>query len=150
GATRPSRPRRWSPPPRSPRSSRPSEVPLALLHFHRGVLVVVDEPPLALRALRLDHLPQDLGEGGGSAADRARERVAAERPKAHGLHLRRLAGRKRKPRVVDHDQGALALDDRSRRGEIERDDRDLLEPDVLPDVELGPVRHREGADALAL
>jgi hypothetical protein len=32
-------------------------------------------------------------------------------------------------------------------GEIERHDRNLLEVDVLPDVELGPVREREDADA---
>src|SRR6185369_17896276 len=31
----------------------------------------------------------------------------------------------------------------------ERDDRDVLDLDVLPDVELGPVREREDADALA-
>ena len=35
-------------------------------------------------------------------------------------------------------------------GEVERHDRDVLEVDVLPDVELGPVRQREDADALAL
>ena len=35
-------------------------------------------------------------------------------------------------------------------GEVERHDRDVLQVDVLPDVELGPVREREDADALAL
>src|SRR6266480_2235212 len=33
--------------------------------------------------------------------------------------------------------------------EVERDDRNVLEVDVLPDIDLGPVREREHADALA-
>ena len=86
----------------------------------------------------------------GGRLDGAAERVAAERAEAHDAHLRRLAGLERQALVVDHDQLAVALDDRPRRGEVERHDRDLLEVDVLPDVELGPVRQREDADALAL
>ena len=35
-------------------------------------------------------------------------------------------------------------------GEVERHDRDVLQIDVLPDVELGPVRQREDADRFAL
>ena len=65
-------------------------------------------------------------------------------------HLRLLAGSERQPLVVHHDQVAVPLDDRPWRGEIERDDGDLFEVDVLPDVQLGPVRQREHADALAL
>ena len=34
-------------------------------------------------------------------------------------------------------------------GEVERDDGNLFEMDVVPDVELGPVGEREDADALA-
>ena len=34
-------------------------------------------------------------------------------------------------------------------GEIERDDRDILGQDVVPDVELGPVREREHAHRFA-
>jgi hypothetical protein len=34
-------------------------------------------------------------------------------------------------------------------GEIERHDLDVLGEDVLPDVELGPVRQREDADRFA-
>src|SRR5205085_1217665 len=52
--------------------------------------------------------------------------------------------------VVDHDEHAVTLDDRPLLGEVERDDGDALEVDVLPDVQLGPVREREDADALAL
>ena len=53
------------------------------------------------------------------------------------------------PVVVDHDQHAVALDDRPLLGEIERHDRDVFLQDVLPDVELGPVRQREDADRFA-
>src|SRR5206468_736482 len=52
--------------------------------------------------------------------------------------------------VVHHDEAAVALDHGPDGGEVERDDGDLLQVDVLPDVELGPVGEREDADALAL
>ena len=42
-----------------------------------------------------------------------------------------------------------ADDDLALLGEIERHDRNLLDVDVVPDVDLGPVREREDADALA-
>ena len=86
----------------------------------------------------------------GVALDRAGQRVAAERAEAHRFASRLLAGAQRHALVVDHDQRAVALDDRPLGGEVERHDRDVLEVDVLPDVELGPVRQREHADALAL
>ena len=69
--------------------------------------------------------------------------IAAERAKAHAEHFRRLAWLKRQPIVVDHDQRARALHDRTRLGEIERDDRNILGFDVVPDVELGPIRQRK-------
>jgi hypothetical protein len=65
------------------------------------------------------------------------------------LHLGLSPGQ-RHALVVDHDQRAVALDHRALGGEVQRHDRDVLEVDVLPDVELGPVREREHADALAL
>src|SRR3546814_3103257 len=71
----------------------------------------------------------------------------AETPRAYG---RRLAGQQREAIVVDHQQQPIAHHRRPRRGEIERHDRDIFARDVLPDVELGPVRDREDADALAL
>ena len=80
------------------------------------------------------------------ALDRAGERIAAERAEAHLLHHRRLAGLERHALVVDHDQRAVALDHRPLLREVQRHDRNVLEVDVLPDVELGPVREREHAD----
>src|SRR5206468_4771800 len=44
----------------------------------------------------------------------------------------------------------VAGDDLARRGEVQRRDLDVLGRDVGPHVELGPVRQREDADALAL
>src|SRR3546814_16935359 len=52
--------------------------------------------------------------------------------------------------VVDHQQQTIALYGRARRGEVERHDRNIFARDILPDVELGPVRDREHAAALAL
>ena len=86
----------------------------------------------------------------GVALDRARQRVAAERAEAHPRQRRLLARLERHAVVVDHDQRPVALDDRPLLREVERHDRDLLAVDVVPDVELGPVREREDADRLAL
>ena len=47
------------------------------------------------------------------------------------------------------DQRVAADDHLALLGEVERHDRDVLDVDVVPDVELGPVREREDADALA-
>ena len=47
------------------------------------------------------------------------------------------------------EQRVPADDDLALPREVERHDRDVLLVDVLPDVELGPVRQREDADALA-
>ncbi len=96
-----------------------------------------------------EHLLDDGGQRVGRALDGAGERVAAERAEAHRLQHRALAGLERHPLVVDHDQRAVALDDRALAGQVERHDRDVLEVDVEPDVELGPVREREHADRLA-
>ncbi len=52
--------------------------------------------------------------------------------------------------VVDHDQRSVPLDHRPGCRQVERHDRDLLEVDVLPDVELGPVRQREHPHRLTL
>ena len=84
-----------------------------------------------------------------AALDRAGERVAAERAEAHAAQLRDLARRERHTLVVDHDQRAVTLDHGPLRREVERHDRDLLEVDVLPHVELGPVREREHPHRLA-
>ena len=46
-------------------------------------------------------------------------------------------------------QRVAAHDDLALLGEVERHDRNVLDVDVLPDVDLGPVRQRKDADALA-
>src|SRR5688500_11730209 len=127
-----------------------SEVAFTLLHFHRAFLVVIDEAALTLAVGREQHLADDRRQRGRVRTDRARQRIAAERPEPHHLGAWHLAGAQPHALVVDHDQRALAVDHRPRRREVQRHDRDVLEPDVLPDVELGPVGQRERADGLAL
>src|SRR5690606_17709304 len=96
------------------------------------------------------HFLDDFGQGRRPALDRPSERIAAEGAEAHRTFDRCLAGKQREAIVVDHEQEAVALHRRARRGEVERDDRDIFARDILPDVEFGPVRDREDADALAL
>src|SRR5919204_2829290 len=122
-----------------------SEVPLLLLLLHRRRRVAVDDPTLALRRRRRHQLTHDAGQGLGVALDRAGQRIAAEGAEPDLAHARRLAVMERHPVVVDHDQRAVALDDRPGPGEVQGDDRDLLAVDVPPDVELGPVGKRKHA-----
>ena len=130
-------------------SVRPSEVALLLLLLHRAGRVGVDHPSLALAGLGAQELEHDRREVVGVALDRAGQRVAAEGPEPDLLDLDLLVGINRQPVVVDHHQHPVALDHGTLGREVERHDRDLLPVDVLPDIELGPVREREHADALA-
>src|SRR5690606_20379560 len=125
-----------------------SEVPLPLLLFHAALGVVVDETTLAFGVPGEQHLANDLGQGGGGGADGAGQRVATQRSEANHFQARFLSGAEGKAVVVDHDQGAFAVDDGALCREVQRNDLDVLEIDVQPDVELGPVGQREGADAL--
>ena len=82
--------------------------------------------------------------------DGAGQGIAAERAEADRRICRRLARLERQAIVVDHQHGAGAEHHRALLGEVEGDDRDVLLQDVLPDIELGPVRQREDADRFAL
>src|SRR5690349_3911274 len=103
-----------------------SEVALALLLFHRGRLIAVDEPARSLRGPRDQHLLDDVIEARCRALDRGRQRIAAEGAETHHAHLLDLAGLERHPLVIAHDEKTVALDDRPRRCEIEWHHRDLL------------------------
>ena len=52
--------------------------------------------------------------------------------------------------MLHRDQGLAAHHHGPRLGEIQRHDGDVLQVDVVPHVELGPVGKRKHADALAL
>ena len=58
-------------------------------------------------------------------------------------------GLQRQTVVVDHDLEPVAIDDRTRLGEVQRHHGNVFGVDVGPDVDLGPVRQREHADAVA-
>ena len=94
-----------------------------------------------------EHFLDDFGERGGGGVDGAGERIAAEGAEPHPPHLRLLTRIQGQEVVVEHDHHAIAPHDRPLGGKVERHDRNLLEVDVLPDVELRPVGEREDADA---
>ena len=78
--------------------------------------------------------------------------VHGEQPSERMRHMIRcglLAGQQRHERLLERDQRLAADDDLALLGEVERHDRNVLDVDVAPDVDLGPVRQREDADALA-
>src|SRR6188474_396265 len=126
-----------------------SKVTLSLFELHRTVLVVIDDAQLPLGLARGDELLDDLRHRISVGSNRAGARRAAERPHSALQRLGSLAGHRDDKRLLLDDQGGAAHDHLAFFGEIERDDRDLLDVDVLPDVNLGPVREREDANALA-
>ena len=129
-----------------------SEIAFLLLLLHRGRAVVVDDAALALGGGGQQHLLDDLRQ---RRRRRSRPRRSADSSRACGSAPSSSAavspGSQRHALVVDHDQRRRRARTTGRSlGEIQRHDRDVLQVDVLPDVELGPVRQREHADALAL
>ncbi len=97
-----------------------------------------------------EHLLDDLRERGRGALDGAGERIATQGAEADAALLDLLPRQQPEAVVVDHDQRTVPLDHRTDRAVVQRHDGDLLEVDVLPHVELGPVGEREDAQALAL
>ena len=95
----------------------------------------------------------DFGKCLGGALDRARQRETAERAEADGAvgDFRFATHHLFQPvQIVCHEQLAFPHIGRAFFGEVERHDRHIVEVDVLPDVELGPIGDREDADALPL
>src|SRR5690606_5483439 len=127
-----------------------SEITFALLGFHRPLFVEVDEAALPLGILGEQHLSNDLGQRVGGGGQSPRQGIAAEGAKAHPPQLRLLPWMQSHARVVHHDQRAVALHHRPLCRQVQGDDRDLLEIDVQPDVELRPIGQRKRADALPL
>src|SRR5690606_15755480 len=143
----------WSPA-AAPRSMHhkitASEVAFLLLLFHRSAAVVIDHAALPLGTGRKQHFLDDLGQRARAALDGAGERITAERAETHPAQLRLLARLEPHALVVHHDERAFAAHHRPLCREVQRHDGDVLQVDVLPDVELGPVRQRKHPQALAL
>src|SRR4029079_10726558 len=92
----------------------------------------------------------DFLDGCRVAFDRPRQRITAERPEAHLAVDDLLAWLEPHALVVGHQDQSVAGHRRPSRREIERHNADALAQDVLPHVELGPVRQRKDAHRLAL
>src|SRR3954453_1399503 len=125
-----------------------SEVPLLLPVLHGGVTdLVVATGGAALGHAGHRDLGDDLLDGGRVREHGGGEVGVADRAVAHRLPADLLAV-PRRDELVDLVEHPLALDDVALLREVQRRDRDLLAGDVLPDVELGPVRQREHPDRL--
>ena len=125
-----------------------SEIALALLLFHRGRLRHGRSGGPGAREVRAAAFRATIsGERRRRRFDRAGERIAAQRAEAHESQSPAVS-----PGASGMRSSSTMISAPSRsttgrsRGEIERHDRNLLEQDVLPDVEFGPVGQREDAD----
>src|SRR5580658_3235360 len=125
-----------------------SKVPFPFLDLHRAFLIVVDDAVFAFGTAHQLHLVDDLLDRVGLGTNGAGAWAATEGPHAAHYHLRFFA-RHQHEILFDGNQRAAAHDHGAQLRVVERDDRDALALDVLPDVELRPVRERENADVLA-
>src|SRR5204862_4299158 len=97
----------------------------------------------ALGLRRIYGLADDRPDIQGKRFHRAGAADVAYRPEAHRKFFALLAGfRDEEIPILPHDLAPVRV--------VERRHRELLALDVLPDVELGPVRDREHAHVLAL
>src|SRR5580700_7782831 len=99
--------------------------------------------------VRSAQLGDNVSDSRSLGLDRAAQWVAAEGAKAHPPRLRGFASEQRQAVVIDHNPNAVAPHHRARLREIQRYHRDGLELDVLPHIELGPVRQRKHPHRLA-
>src|ERR1700730_7707128 len=109
---------------------------------------MVDDAPLSLGTSTEEYLCEHCGERVRLALDGAGEGIAAEGAEAHFLDGRLIAGLKGHARIVHHDERAVALNHGARGGQVQGYDGDVFQPDVLPDIQLGPVRERKHPKAL--
>src|SRR5216683_53731 len=127
----------------------PSEIPLALAQLHRRIRrLVVHARGTPLGDGRAGGLGDDLVQRVGIGGDRARAGDVADGAEAHAPHDHGLA-RSRRRELGRGDEQPAALDHIALVGEIDARHGERLARDVLPDVELGPVREREYAQMLA-
>ncbi len=125
------------------------EIALLFLNFHRAVLIVIDDAVLAFGAPHGDKFLDDFGNGVGVGTNSASARAATER--AHAAHDKFgfLAGHAGNEGLFDGQKRVAAFEHQAGLGEIKRDDGDVFGMDVLPHIELCPIRERENAQAFA-
>src|SRR5690606_5772382 len=128
----------------------PSEVALLLPVLH-GCFAepVVTAGRAALGDPGGSDLVDDLADRGGCGLHTAGQRQVADSAEPHGALGDLLAGLERVELRLAQ-QHAVALEDAALVGVVDRGDLDALLADVVPDVELGPVRQREDPHVLAL
>src|ERR1700722_2117500 len=122
------------------------KIPFAFLHFHRAFAVMIDHPVFTLRIPHRDQLSDNLRNRIGIGSDRSGAGRAAERAHtaADGFHRTcRNEIEFRQCERISTNQHAAFL------GIVKRNDGNIFEMDVLPDVHLRPVRKRKNADDFA-
>ncbi|MEN9682098.1 MAG: hypothetical protein RLZZ627_1991, partial [Pseudomonadota bacterium] len=110
---------------------------------------MIDEAALSFGGGGEEHFLNDFRERRCGGFDGAGQGIAAQGPEADGSDLGGFTGLEGHALVIDHDEGTVSFHDGAWRCEIERDDWNVLKIDVLPDIELGPVRQRENANTFA-
>src|ERR1700722_14343085 len=125
------------------------EIPLTLAVLHGGLREAVVSPRgTALGDPRRRDLTDDLLHRVGVGAHGARAGGVADRTEAHRLLADFLPGVRAHP-LAEGQEYAVALDDFPLVGVVDGWQLDAFTPDVLPDIELGPVGKGKGAQVLA-
>jgi len=110
---------------------------------------MINDAILAFGAAHGDELFDDFGNGVGIRKNSSGARAATEG--AHAAHdkLGFFARQARDEGLFERQQRIAALQHEAGFGKVKRDDGDVFGVDVLPDIELGPIRERKDAQAFA-
>src|SRR5262249_40376347 len=129
------------------------KITLPLLRLHRAIGIVVDDSSTPLRGPRdhnfLHDLFQTRGRGAhGTGTGHAPEAAESTQHPLDFLAWPRAVFSARREEPVEEDDLPVACHDVSFACVIQRVDGNFLEIDVLPDVELRPIRQRKDANRL--
>jgi len=116
------------------------KIPFPFLLLHTSVLIEVDHTGRTLALRRGHHLLHDFLDRIRLALHGAGQRPAAQRTETDHTHTDLVPVLLRQAVVVRHDQITVDLHARTLLGEIQGNDRDILQTDILPDIQLRPVR----------
>src|ERR1700686_5395825 len=105
---------------------RPSEVTCPFLEFHGTILVVVNDPVLALRAAQRNKFFNNFWHRIRIGADGSRTRTAPQRSHAATDQLRLLPASERNKWLLQRDQRFPAHRHPALLGKVERHNGDLL------------------------
>ena len=101
---------------------------------------MIDGASLTFRRCREQHFLDHFGQRCSLALNSASEGVTTQSAKANRSLHRSLIRLQRQPMIIDHDQHAISHNGGTFSRKIQWHNFDIFQLDVLPDIELCPIR----------